>query len=89
MQDDRAERIRRRAHQLWEQGGRPDGKHEEHWAQAVREIDDERPASEAETKGGGIDEAALATAPGGLSGLSPGTKNSGDGTTGSPGRSRR
>jgi hypothetical protein len=30
--------IRRRAHQLWEDEGRPEGKDAEHWAQAAREI---------------------------------------------------
>ncbi len=32
------ERIRRRAHQLWEQAGRPDGREDEFWYQAEREI---------------------------------------------------
>ncbi|MGB7917003.1 MAG: CBS domain-containing protein [Rhodomicrobium sp.] len=32
------ERIRRRAHELWEQEGRPEGCHDEHWARACREI---------------------------------------------------
>jgi hypothetical protein len=31
-------RIRQRAHQIWEQSGRPDGQHESHWAQAEREL---------------------------------------------------
>ncbi|MFC7543950.1 DUF2934 domain-containing protein [Siccirubricoccus deserti] len=37
MQDQ--ERIRRRAHEIWEREGRPEGRHEEHWAQACREIE--------------------------------------------------
>lgn len=37
--DDRMERIRTRAYDLWQQAGRPDGRHDEHWAQAVREVD--------------------------------------------------
>lgn len=32
------EKIRRRAYQLWEAEGRPDGRHAEHWAQAEREV---------------------------------------------------
>ncbi|MBP0447686.1 DUF2934 domain-containing protein [Roseomonas sp. SSH11] len=36
MSDDH--RIRERAHQIWEQAGRPDGQHESHWAQAEREV---------------------------------------------------
>ncbi|MBK3735845.1 DUF2934 domain-containing protein [Azospirillum brasilense] len=38
---DRAERVRRRAHDIWEREGRPDGRHDEHWAQAEAEVDDE------------------------------------------------
>lgn len=32
------ERIRRRAYQIWEREGRPEGRHEQHWAQACQEI---------------------------------------------------
>ncbi len=32
------ERIRQRAQELWEQEGRPDGRQDEHWAKACREI---------------------------------------------------
>ncbi len=39
--DDRQERIRQRAFELWEQAGRPEGDHEKHWHQAVREIEAE------------------------------------------------
>lgn len=38
---DREARVRERAHQLWEQEGRPDGRHHDHWEQASREIDAE------------------------------------------------
>ncbi|TIO04312.1 DUF2934 domain-containing protein [Mesorhizobium sp.] len=41
MTDDRQERIRRRAHAIWEQAGRPDGAHQQHWDQATAEIDSE------------------------------------------------
>ncbi len=37
--DDREERIRARAHQIWEEEGRPEGRHHEHWRQACEEID--------------------------------------------------
>jgi len=37
--DDRQERIRRRAHEIWEQAGRPEGANMEHWNQATAEID--------------------------------------------------
>lgn len=39
MTDDRHERIRQRAHEIWEQAGRPEGAHIEHWEQATAEID--------------------------------------------------
>ncbi|MBZ9821313.1 DUF2934 domain-containing protein [Mesorhizobium sp. CA4] len=39
MTDDRHERIRQRAHEIWEQAGRPEGAHMEHWDQAVAEVD--------------------------------------------------
>ena len=41
MTDDRQERIRRRAHAIWEQAGRPDGAHQQHWDQATAEVDSE------------------------------------------------
>jgi Protein of unknown function (DUF2934) len=52
MAGDRDERIRKRAHEIWERGGRPDGAHEEHWLQASREIDaeDQPTASESKTE---------------------------------------
>jgi hypothetical protein len=34
------EEIRRRAHQIWEEEGRPDGKEGEHWERAAREVGD-------------------------------------------------
>ena len=40
MADDREDRIRKRAHALWEQNGRPEGRHEEHWQQASQEAED-------------------------------------------------
>ncbi|RVD55574.1 DUF2934 domain-containing protein [Mesorhizobium sp. M2D.F.Ca.ET.185.01.1.1] len=38
MTDDRHERIRQRAHEIWEKAGRPEGAHMEHWEQAAAEI---------------------------------------------------
>jgi hypothetical protein len=37
--EDRMERIRARAHELWETNGREHGRDSEHWLQAEREID--------------------------------------------------
>lgn len=39
MSDDREQRIRNRAYALWEQDGGRHGRHDDHWAQATREID--------------------------------------------------
>lgn len=39
MTDDRQERIRQRAHEIWEQAGRPEGAHQAHWDQATAEVD--------------------------------------------------
>ena len=33
------ERIRMRAHRIWEEEGKPEGKHHEHWERARREVD--------------------------------------------------
>lgn len=41
MANDREQKIRERAHAIWEREGRPDGRQAEHWEQAAREIADE------------------------------------------------
>lgn len=41
MTADRQDRIRQRAHQLWEEQGRSEGMHARHWDQACAEIDGE------------------------------------------------
>lgn len=38
MNSDIEARIRARAHAIWEEEGRPDGRSEEHWARATREV---------------------------------------------------
>ena len=38
MSDDRDEQIRRRAYEIWEALGRPEGGQQQHWAQAEAEI---------------------------------------------------
>jgi hypothetical protein len=35
------ERVRQRAHKIWEEAGRPDGQQDTHWEQAHREIEAE------------------------------------------------
>ncbi len=44
--DDKEERIRRRAYEIWERDGRPDGEHERHWHQAEKELEGEGGAGE-------------------------------------------
>ncbi|QKC78097.1 DUF2934 domain-containing protein [Mesorhizobium erdmanii] len=41
MTDDRQERIRNRAHQIWQEEGQPAGHHERHWHQAAADIERE------------------------------------------------
>ncbi|MFC0202139.1 DUF2934 domain-containing protein [Paracoccus rhizosphaerae] len=41
---DRNERIRARAHEIWESEGRPEGRESEHWMRAEAEISDEEVA---------------------------------------------
>jgi Protein of unknown function (DUF2934) len=48
---EREQRIRERAHALWEREGRPEGRDGEHWAQACREIDMGEHAAESGTAG--------------------------------------
>jgi len=41
MTPDLEEMIRHRAHEIWEEEGRPHGRHEEHWQRAAGEITEE------------------------------------------------
>ncbi len=50
MATDRQERIRRKAHQIWDRSGRPDGHHDEHWRQATAEIEQEDAAPRPEKR---------------------------------------
>ena len=45
-QNDREQRIRDHAHRLWEQEGRPEGRHEDHWRQASEAIDQDDGAAD-------------------------------------------
>jgi transglutaminase-like putative cysteine protease len=62
MDEKREDRIRRRAHQFWEQAGSPHGQHEEHWSAAAREVDAE------ETMSAGKSPMSDPGSPGGTSG---------------------
>jgi Protein of unknown function (DUF2934) len=46
---DVAERIRRRAYEIWEREGRPEGREQAHWEQAEREVAKVRGARQAAT----------------------------------------
>jgi biotin carboxyl carrier protein len=48
MQDQRDEKIRLRAYQIWEQEGRPEGKDIDHWHRADSEIEQEQYQMQAE-----------------------------------------
>lgn len=39
MNNDREEQIRARAHQIWEEEGRPEGREQEHWNKAAQEME--------------------------------------------------
>jgi hypothetical protein len=54
------ERISQRAYQLWEQEGKPEGRENEHWEQARREIEAEDGSSltESDLASGGLGPAA-------------------------------
>jgi hypothetical protein len=78
MADSIEDRIRARAHAIWEGEGRPEGRHDEHWRRALEEVGAEGPsANDAE----GPEAAASGTEPAGgtlgtpggvASGLQPG-----------------
>lgn len=50
MTNDRQERIRNRAHQIWLQEGQPAGQHERHWHQAIADVDQEDTAGTSAAK---------------------------------------
>jgi hypothetical protein len=83
MSDDFEERVRQRAHELWERAGRPEGLAEQHWEQALQQITAEAEGADSDREEGG--ESNLSTvAAGRMEGtgiprapLSPGAANSG------------
>lgn len=46
MHVDKEETIKARAYQIWEEEGRPHGRHHEHWQKAMQESADGKPAAE-------------------------------------------
>ena len=90
---DREQRIRDRAHALWEQEGRPEGRHNEHWERASREIDYEfgqpdpgRLSNQQEIPAASVGSASglqpSGTSPGGGPGAGMGSIGTGGGSTG-------
>jgi hypothetical protein len=54
--ESREDRIRAKAHELWEEAGRPEGEADDHWMKAARLIDAEQHRSKKTNKNGpGID----------------------------------
>ena len=45
---DREDRIRQRAHEMWEMEGRPEGHAQEHWDRAAQDVDRDKTAVERE-----------------------------------------
>ncbi len=56
-------RIREKAYAIWEREGRPDDRHEEHWARARREIEAESGAAAKRTAEPRTEETAAEAAP--------------------------
>lgn len=50
------QRIRRRAHDIWEREGRPEGRQEDHWAQACREIATEEDGTSVAASSSSVDQ---------------------------------
>jgi hypothetical protein len=58
MVEDREDRIRERAYKIWEEQGRPHGRHEDHWRQASQETGEDlfgEGSNEALDRPGGLD----------------------------------
>lgn len=60
MSEQRDDRVRERAYEIWESEGRPEAQSEAHWARACQEVDAEAGAGDASnpppsTPGEGID----------------------------------
>ncbi|WP_129793836.1 DUF2934 domain-containing protein [Sphingosinicella sp. CPCC 101087] len=58
MSDDREQRVKQRAYEIWEQSGRPSGRHDDHWDQAQRELEEEDQGRSAKTQAPTIESAA-------------------------------
>ncbi|WMT92884.1 DUF2934 domain-containing protein [Pelagibacterium sp. H642] len=89
---DLEQRIRERAHQIWEEEGRPEGLEQDHWERAAREIDSEegqpRDDGQLDNEQGSGNVGASSglqpggTTPGGGPGAGAGSIGTGGGSTG-------
>ena len=84
MESDNDEKIRRRAYEIWQSAGSPEGRGEEHWAQAAREIEaeDRRISGTGETAGSAGQGGGLPKPPGGATGLGGGAPSGPAGASG-------
>lgn len=64
MEQDREERVRARAYEIWERNGQQEGIHDAHWQQAVTELEEEDDAGEQQITSSASEETA-STAPAG------------------------
>jgi len=58
MDDKRDAEIRHRAHQIWENEGKPEGKEADHWDRAAREVQDKNGAGGTSRHGSAVKSAA-------------------------------
>ncbi|WP_234855341.1 DUF2934 domain-containing protein [Paracoccus everestensis] len=76
MDHDHQERIKQRAHEIWESEGRPEGRDADHWSQAEQELNSQ--TGEGDQTGGGDQS----------SGVQPGSGQE-SGSSGQAGKSTR
>lgn len=85
--NDREQKIHERAHALWEQEGRPEGRHLDHWERARKEIDERSESDGALSNTEESPEASVGAATGlHPSGTAPGA-GAGEGSLGTGGGS--
>ena len=85
MSNEKDQRIRIRAHELWEREGRPDGKEQDHWLEASRQIEAEVSGAAKGKKSAASDRGPAQPRGGVSSGLQPGGVTPGGGPGASQG----
>ena len=90
MAGQKDDRIRERAHAIWEREGRPDGREQDHWEQARREVENEESADRSGAGSSGVAARGSETTGGagrgasGASGLASGLQQGGASPAGGP-----